>query len=734
MVIGVTTVTSTAASLAGPLPLPALPPTVQEAASWEPVLPGLIVLLPLLGFVINGFLALRAAALSSAAVRGGNDWSPFAGGTTPATHRLPTIVGPGVMLLAFALALLNFIGMPDDLHEPVVRSYWSWIATGDLRIEAALQLDQLSAVMMLVVTGVGFLIHVFSVGYMKDDIGYPRYFSYLNLFVFFMLVLVMGSGYATMFVGWEGVGLCSYLLIGYWFSDREKSDAGKKAFIVNRIGDVGFLLAMFLIYQAFGTFDFGPVFAGAEGQLAAGGTTVTAITLLLMLGAAGKSAQVPLHVWLPDAMAGPTPVSALIHAATMVTAGVYMVARSSVLYALAPVSQAVVAGVGVLTALIAATIAMQQYDIKKVLAYSTVSQLGFMFLAAGIGAFTAAIFHLVTHAFFKALLFLGAGAVIHSMHHAVHHAGEHLDEQDMRNMGGLRKYMPLTCALMWIATLAIAGIWPFAGFFSKDEIIWYTAAWAGAGSNPFGGLYAVYWGVALLTALMTAFYMTRLMVMTFHGSNRTGAAGAAHLREAPPVMTLPLIALAALSIFGGWINVPEGLRESFAGLFGVLPMSEWLHHWLEPVTHAAAEIQVAGFGEAAHSAPLGGGEVLWALASTLAAALTVAVGARLLGSREYVAAAADSGPRAGLARVLHDKWYFDEAYEAVIVQPLLRLSRWCWRFIDTVIIDGFVNATAQFTRLAGWVMSLFQTGQVNMYAFVLTVGVLLILGTTVFLR
>ncbi len=730
MVIGVTT----AASLAGPLPLPALPPTVQEAASWEPVLPGLIVLLPLLGFVINGFLALRAAALSSAAVRSGNDWSPFAGGTTPATHRLPTIVGPGVMLLAFALALVNFIGMPDDLQEPVVRSYWSWIATGDLRIEAALQLDQLSAVMMLVVTGVGFLIHVFSVGYMKDDIGYPRYFSYLNLFVFFMLVLVMGSGYATMFVGWEGVGLCSYLLIGYWFSDREKSDAGKKAFIVNRIGDVGFLLAMFLIYQAFGTFDFGPVFAGAEGQLAAGGTTVTTITLLLMLGAAGKSAQVPLHVWLPDAMAGPTPVSALIHAATMVTAGVYMVARSSVLYALAPVSQAVVAGIGVLTALIAATIAMQQYDIKKVLAYSTVSQLGFMFLAAGIGAFTAAIFHLVTHAFFKALLFLGAGAVIHSMHHAVHHGGEHLDEQDMRNMGGLRKYMPLTCALMWIATLAIAGIWPFAGFFSKDEIIWYTAAWAGAGSNPFGGLYSVYWGVALLTALMTAFYMTRLMVMTFHGSNRTGAAGAAHLREAPPVMTLPLIALAALSVFGGWINVPEGLRESFAGLFGVLPMSEWLHHWLEPVTHAAAEIQVAGFGEAAHSAPLGGGEVLWALASTLAAALTVAVGARLLGSREYVAAAADSGPRAGLARVLHDKWYFDEAYEAVIVQPLLRLSRWCWRFIDTVIIDGFVNATAQFTRLAGWVMSLFQTGQVNMYAFVLTVGVLLILGTTVFLR
>ena len=731
---GVTTVESAVTALAGTPPLTAPPLAVQEAASWEPVLPGLIVLLPLLGFAINGFLALRAAAVSSAAVRSGSEWDPFAGAATPATHRLPTLVGPGVMLIAFVLALLNFIGMPDDLQEPVVRSYWSWIATGDLRIEAALQLDQLSAVMMLVVTGVGFLIHVFSVGYMKNDVGYPRYFSYLNLFVFFMLVLVMGSGYATMFVGWEGVGLCSYLLIGYWFSDREKSDAGKKAFIVNRIGDVGFLLAMFLIYQAFGTFDFGEVFAGAEGGLATGGATVTAITLLLMLGAAGKSAQVPLHVWLPDAMAGPTPVSALIHAATMVTAGVYMVARSSVLYALAPVSQAIVAGVGVLTALIAATIAIQQYDIKKVLAYSTVSQLGFMFLAAGIGAFTAAIFHLVTHAFFKALLFLGAGAVIHSMHHAAHHAERHLDEQDMRNMGGLRKYMPLTCALMWIATLAIAGIWPFAGFFSKDEIIWYTAAWAGAESNPFGALYAVYWGVALITALMTAFYMTRLMIMTFHGANRTGAAGAAHLHEAPPVMTLPLIALAALSVFGGWINVPEALQASFAGLFGALPMSEWLHHWLEPVTHAAAEIQVAGFGEAAYSAPLGGGEVTWALVSTVAAALTVAVSARLLGTRKYVAAAADSGPRAGLGRVLHDKWYFDEAYDAVIVRPLLRLSRWCWRFIDDVIIDGFVNTTAQFARLAGWIMSLFQTGQVNMYAFVLTVGVLLVLGTTVFLR
>ena len=721
------------ASAAGAVSEAAAVSASTGAAEWEPILPGLIILLPLLGFALNGILALLAARDSSAALREGRDWSPFAGSRPPATHRLPTWIGPGAMALAFGLALLNFLGMPADLHDPVVRSYWGWIVTGDLRIDAALQLDQLSMIMTLVVTGVGFLIHVFSVGYMGKDPGYPRYFAYLNLFVFFMLVLVLGSGFGTMFVGWEGVGLCSYLLIGYWFSDREKSDAGKKAFIVNRIGDVGFLLAMFLLFQGFGTLDFVPIFAGAEDRVAAGGVTITAITLLLMLGAAGKSAQIPLHIWLPDAMAGPTPVSALIHAATMVTAGVYMVVRSSVLYALAPTSQAVVAGIGVLTALVAATVALQQYDIKKVLAYSTVSQLGFMFLAAGVGAFTAAVFHLVTHAFFKALLFLGAGAVIHAMHHAAHRSDGHLDEQDMRNMGGLRKHMPATCAVMWVATLAIAGIWPFAGFFSKDEIVWYAAAWAGAESNPLGTVYAAYWGLALLTALLTAFYMARLMVMTFHGANRTGEAARPHLREAPPVMTVPLVALAALSLFGGWINVPEELRMSFAGLFGALPMSEWLHHWLEPVTHAAAEIQVAGFGEAARTAPVGGGEAAWALASTLAAAVTVAVAVRFASTRKYVPAAEDPGPRRGLRRAAYDKWYFDEVYDAVVVRPVVGASRWCWRAVDTLVIDGFVNFAGNFARLAGWATSLFQTGQVNMYALVLTLGFLFVLGATVFL-
>ena len=719
---------ATIAHAAGVLP--------QEAALWEPFLPGWIILLPLLGFIVNGVLALRAAAHSSAAVRGGGEWDPFAGSARPYTHTWPTWIGPGVMGLAFMLTLWNFAGMwRADLHEAVVVRYWGWIVTETLEVQAAIQLDQLSMIMMLVVTGVGFLIHVFSVGYMRDDVGYPRYFAYLNLFVFFMLVLVMGAGYGMMFVGWEGVGLCSYLLIGYWFSDREKSDAGKKAFIVNRIGDFGFLLAMFLLYQAFGTLEFGGIFGEAEGQLAAGGTIVTAITLLLMLGAAGKSAQVPLHVWLPDAMAGPTPVSALIHAATMVTAGVYMVARSSVLYALAPTSQAVVAGIGVLTAFIAATIALKQYDIKKVLAYSTVSQLGFMFLGAGVGAFTAAIFHLMTHAFFKALLFLGAGAVIHSMHHALHKAGSHEDAQDMRNMGGLRTRMRVTWVMMWIATLAIAGIWPFAGFFSKDEIIWYTAAWAGAESNPHGALYTAYWLVALATALLTAFYMTRLMVMTFHGANRTGEDARSHLHEAPRVMTVPLIVLAVLSVFGGWVNVPEALSDSVVGLFGALPMSEWLHHWLEPVTESAASVQVAAMGDPSYSAPLtGGGEVTWALISTGAAAVVVAAACRLLPVRRYVPAAQAGAPPAGLAGILHNKWYFDEIFDRTVVRPVLAASRWCWKVVDNVLIDGFVNFVGNFTRLAGWIASLFQTGQATTYAFVLTLGVLVILGAAVFLQ
>jgi NADH-quinone oxidoreductase subunit L len=701
-------------------------------AHFEPFLPGLIVLLPLVGFIANGVLALIHARASADAVRAGGELDLGDAASRPATHTLPTWIGPGVMAVAFLLTLVNFARMLGaHLEAPVVIEYWTWIATGTFTVEAALQLDQLSMIMMMVITGVGFLIHVFSVGYMKEDSGYPRYFAYLNLFVFFMLVLVMGSSYALMFVGWEGVGLCSYLLIGYWFSDREKADAGKKAFIVNRIGDVGFLIAMFLLYRAFGTVDFVAVFGEAE-TLAYGGGLVTAITLFFFLGAVGKSAQMPLYVWLPDAMAGPTPVSALIHAATMVTAGVYLVARSSVLFALSPVASATVAGVGVLTALFAATIALKQNDIKKVLAYSTVSQLGYMFVGVGVGAYTAGVFHLMTHAFFKALLFLGSGAVIHSMHEAYHSTHSHEDAQDMRNMGGLKAFMPITWVTMWVATLAIAGIWPFAGFFSKDEIIWQTAAFGGAVNAPFPGLYTVYWIIALAAAMLTAFYMTRMMIMTFHGENRTGTEEQKALHEAPAVMWVPLAVLAVLSAFGGWVNVPEAIQNSFLGGMGVLPMTEWMHHWLEPLTAQAHHIQEVNLGELSHSAPFGGGEVLWAVLSTLAAGIVVIASVRFVGNQKVVPVAQDTTELTGFSAVLYNKYYVDEIYDRFIIQPIVRASRFCWRVIDAGLIDGIVNSVGWFSKGIGWGVSMFQTGTVNTYAFILTVGVLFILGATLF--
>src|SRR6058998_3749172 len=435
--------------------------------------------LPLLGFLLNGALAL---------------WRPHAKTAVSA-------IGVGVLVLACAAAVAAVAGF-TGLHPaaPLVFRYWEWMPVGELQVAVALQLDQLSAVMILVVTGVGALIHLFSVGYMHDDAGYARYFAYLNLFVFFMLMLVLGASFPVMFVGWEGVGLCSYLLIGFWFNEQINADAGKKAFIVNRIGDFGFLIAMFLIFRATGSLDFGSVFGRAQAVFPAAGTTITAVTLLLFLGCTGKSAQIPLYTWLPDAMQGPTPVSALIHAATMVTAGVYLVARCNVLFALSPLSSATVAGVGALTALFAATIAVKQWDIKRVLAYSTISQLGYMFLGVGTGAYVAGIFHLTTHAFFKALLFLGAGSVIHAMHHAYHATGSHEDAQDMRNMGGLRRYLPWTFALMLIATLAIAGVPPLSGFFSKDEIL--AAAFARGAEQP---AYYLFWALGLAGAFLTAF-------------------------------------------------------------------------------------------------------------------------------------------------------------------------------------------------------------------------------------
>jgi NADH-quinone oxidoreductase subunit L len=697
--------------------------------AFEPFLPGVIILLPLLGFLLNGALALSASRRSAAAVRAGGELDFFEGGRRPLTHLLPTWIGPGVLGLAFAITLVNFTRMLGvELHEPVIRHYWTWMSTGTFSVDAALQLDQLSMVMMLVVTGVSFVIHVFSVGYMGEDQGYPRYFAYLNLFVFFMLTLVMGASFPIMFVGWEGVGFCSYILIGYWFTDREKADAGKKAFIVNRIGDMGFLIAMFLLFTTFGTLNFTEIFHAAPDTFVYGGGLVTAIALLLLLGATGKSAQIPLYVWLPDAMAGPTPVSALIHAATMVTAGVYMVARTSVLFALAPVGGLSVALIGGATALFAATIGLAQYDIKRVLAYSTISQLGYMFVGVGVGAYAAGIFHLMTHAFFKALLFLGSGAVIHSMHHALHHTHNHADPQDMRNMGGLKKFMPITWLTMWIATLAIAGIWPFAGFFSKDEIIWMAGARA---SGTYGPWFALIWVMALAAAMITAVYMTRLMIMTFHGENRTGQEEVRHLHESPWVMWVPLSILAVLSIFGGWINVPHDIQESFLGGFGLLPMTEWMHEWLHPVAGVATEIQATNAGEFAHSAPFGGGEVLWAVVSTLLALVVVVVTSRVVGGFKYVPAT-EADEDTGFKKVLFNKYYVDEIYDSIVVQPIVRASRFAWKVIDQGIVDGIVNGLGHFARAMGWIGSLFQTGSVNTYALFLAIGVLVILGVVAF--
>src|SRR3954466_14645057 len=510
----------------------------------------LAVAFPLLGFLVNGTLALRR----------------------PAAKNIVSAVGVGVLVASFVVSLGVFLELwRHPPHAPIIVNLWRWLPVGPLQIDMGFQADQLSAVMLLVVTGVGSLIHLFSVGYMKEDPGYARYFAYLNLFVVFMLVLVLGSSFPVMFIGWEGVGLCSYLLIGFWFSDKVNADAGKKAFIVNRIGDFGFLIAMFLLWHHLGTLTFTGVTERAPAVFAAGGTTITAITLFLFLGCTGKSAQIPLYTWLPDAMAGPTPVSALIHAATMVTAGVYLVARTNVLFAMAPLSSTVVAGIGALTALFAATIGLRQYDIKKVLAYSTVSQLGYMFLAVGTGAYTAGMFHLATHAFFKALLFLGAGSVIHAMHQAYHATHSHADAQDMRNMGGLKRYMPVTFWLMLIATLAISGIPPFSGFFSKDEIL--AAAFARGETNR---IYFVFYAMGVAAALLTAYYMARLMTMTFLGENRTGEQERGHLHDAPWIMTGPLVVLGVLSAIGGILNLPP-----FLGGGG-------LEHWLEPVTAPSA--------------------------------------------------------------------------------------------------------------------------------------------------
>jgi NADH-quinone oxidoreductase subunit L len=719
-------------------------PLSGTAADWLWLVP----LLPLLGFVINGALSLstvfRGGPADPSASHGdghpelasevahahdadhaaGHDEEPHA------THRhkfagVTSIVGPAVLIASFILTAFIWMAMRGvgEMHAPFIQRYFSWLPVGDLRIDAAFQLDQLSMMMTLVVTGVGALIHIFSVGYMQDDPGYPRYFAYLNLFVFFMLLLVLGGNYPLLFVGWEGVGLCSYLLIGFWFSDKANADAGKKAFIVNRIGDFGFLVAMFMLFANLGTLDFEGVKAAAP-SLVMGGTVVTAICLFFFLGCAGKSAQIPLYIWLPDAMAGPTPVSALIHAATMVTAGVYLIARSSVLFSLAPVAQIVVVVIGALTAVFAATIGLKQWDIKKVLAYSTVSQLGYMFIGVGSGAYVAGVFHLVTHAFFKALLFLGSGSVIYAMHQAYHHTGNHDDAQDMRNMGGLKQYMPWTFGLMWIATLAIAGIPPLAGFFSKDEILGAVFARAGhstiAEASLFGipGYMWLYfaWGLGMAAAFMTATYMTRMMIYTFHGPNRTGEKERAHLHEAPWVMTGPLVVLGVLAAVGGWLNIP-----TFASFLGPV---QTLEHWLEPVVGPAAALVTGGPVHLSHTAEylLVGAAIATALLGITLAWVKLKPTA-LVPKRE-------APQEEGIQRVLLDKYYVDEIYDETVVKPVVSVSRGLlWRGIDVGLIDGLgVNGSAYLARFVGFIGSQVQSGRLGTYAWVLTIGVLAVLG------
>jgi len=640
----------------------------QVAHNWPLFL---IPLFPLIGVIINAFFTRRAP------------------------EKLIGVIGSlaiGASFVVSVVAFLKLLQLPVD-ERLIINKVYSWLSSGDLDVPVAFMLDPLSAVMALVVSGVSFVIHIYSIGYMHGERGFRRYFVYLNLFVFAMLLLVLGSNMLVMFVGWEGVGLCSYLLIGYFYEKKSASDAGKKAFIVNRIGDYGFLLGIFLTFVAFGTLDFVGL-SGKMGESYYGSALVTTITLLLFVGATGKSAQIPLYMWLPDAMEGPTPVSALIHAATMVTAGVYMVARMSFMYALAPISMAVVASVGVITAIYAASIGFAQNDIKRVLAYSTISQLGYMFLAVGVGAFAAGIFHLMTHAFFKACLFLCAGSVMHAL----------MGELDIRKMGGLKKYMPATFWTFFIATLAISGIPGLSGFFSKDEILW------GAFSSPRGHL--ALWLVGFITAGMTAFYMFRALFMTFLGKERLTDELREHVHESPKVMTVPLWILAILAIVGGYVGLPSEKLNIF-------------HKFMEPSFERAQDVisaHAAGH-HVSHSAEwiLMGLSVLAALVGIYLAYLFYMKKPAL--PKKFV----EKFPT--VYDVVHNKYYWDEWNNYLVVQPLKRAStNFLWGFVDSRIIDGAVNGSAWLARNVGGLLRRLQSGYVFNYALAIVVGLVFIMG------
>jgi NADH-quinone oxidoreductase subunit L len=610
----------------------------------------LIVLLPLAGFALNGLLGRRLGP------------------------GFVSVVGCGLPILAFVATVRAWLHLQSAEGTALLETAYTWATVGDFEFQVAFYFDRLSALMTLIVTGVGSLIHVYSTGYMKGDASYARYFAYLNLFLFFMLLLVLGRSLLVCFVGWEGVGLASYLLIGFWFEDPAKAAAGKKAFITNRVGDAGFLLGMFLVYHALGTLDFDAINAAFNGPVAPA-VSASLVGLLLFVGACGKSAQIPLHVWLPDAMAGPTPVSALIHAATMVTAGVYLVARLNGLYLHAPEASHVIAVVGAATAFFAATIAVVQTDIKKVLAYSTVSQLGFMFVALGVGAYGVAVFHVYTHAFFKACLFLGAGSVIHAMS----------GEQDIRRMGGLAKKIPVTFVTFAIATAAIAGIPPLAGFFSKDEILWFAFA-SGMGGSP------LLWAVMSFTALMTAFYMFRLLWLTFLTPSRMDHETAHHVHESPLSMTSVLVVLAVLSAIGGFFHVYHFLEP-------VMPMpaeNEALEHLKTPLVVVAVLIGFAG----------------------LAAAVFV-----YRRGLDRAAALERRFPR--LHRLLSGKYYVDELYEAVLGRPLHWVSeRVFLQLGDRTLIDGSLHGLTALAQRAAGRLSRVETGNLQFYVLLAVLGVI----------
>ena len=614
-----------------------------------------IVLLPLLGFVLNGLLGTVLVG-------------------KPVSERVVRIIGCGIPLAAFALTVRAFVALRAGDFAPIVEPFYQWASIGRTTFDIAFYFDRLSAVMALVVTGVGSVIHVYSTGYMHGDKSYGRFFAYLNLFLFFMLLLVLGRSMLVLFVGWEGVGLASYLLIGFWFDDLANAKAGRKAFITNRIGDAGFLLGMFLLHQAFGTFDMDTINAGfLSGMAGVPGISATLIALALFVGATGKSAQIPLYVWLPDAMAGPTPVSALIHAATMVTAGVYLIARMSGVYMATPEASQVIAVIGVATAFFAATMALVQTDIKKVLAYSTVSQLGFMFLALGVGAYGVAIFHVVTHAFFKACLFLGAGSVIHALG----------GEQDVRKMGGLRSRIPVTFWTFAIATAAIAGIPGLAGFFSKDEILWYAFA-SSRGGSPW------LWAVAAITALMTAFYMCRLFWLTFMGQSRMERHVEEHVHESPLSMTGVLILLAALSAGGGYLAIPHFL-ESQLPLPAVVPSLEHYEQTLLGISIGLALVGVA-IAVFMFSRP----------------SRADAVRQRLL----------------PLHRLLAGKYFVDELYERTLVKPLAWIAETVFlRGGDRAVLDGTLHGLAAVAQRAATLLSRAQTGSLQMYMLLVMIGI-----------